>query len=416
MRAALQLVAALRRGVRALGSGATRDPRFAHLDQADVTALRALCPATDDAEALEQHNVDWMRKYRGRAALALRPRSAREAAAALEYCSKRRLAVVPQGGNTGLVGGSVPLFDEIVLSTRAMDKVESVDPDTGVAVAGAGCILQHLDEAMSAKGWMAPLDLGAKGTCVIGGNVSTNAGGLRLLRYGSLRGSVLGLEVALADGSVLDLMSENRKDATGYDLKQLFIGAEGTLGVVTSVAIQGAPRPSAVNVAWLAVPGYGEVLAALRLARRRLGEVLSAFELVDAASLRLALGNLPHNRDPLPECTSPFYVLVETSGSNDAHDAEKLESFLEEALGEGVVRDGVVAASERESAALWELREGISDALTARGGVHKYDVSVPLKELYKMVDECRDVVLVPPRAVGAPRATRRIHQTLNPNF
>ena len=375
-----------------------RSGRYARLTDADVSALSEIVgggsAVVTDSDELERYNVDWMRKYRGASRLALRPSDAQSAAAALRYCSDRRLAVVPQGGNTGLVGGSVPVFDEVVLSVSAMNAVESIDADTGVAVAQAGVVLETLDGALAEKGLMAPLDLGAKGTCMIGGNVSTNAGGLRLLRYGSLHGSVLGVEVALADGSVLDLMSENRKDTTGYDLKNLFVGAEGTLGVVTRVALQGAPRPAAVNVAWLACPSYAAVLDALREARASLGEVLSAFELIDSASLSMALAHQPQNRDPLPEAESPFYVLVETSGSVNDHDVAKLEAFVEAAVDSGAISDGVLASSARESAALWELREGISDALTARGGVHKYDVSLPLRDLYAMVDDCRNTMRV----------------------
>ena len=210
-----------------------RDPRFSELTPADVDHFRSILGdrgVVTDEHALEPYNADWLGKYKGRARLALRPATTAQVAAVLKHCSARRLAVVPQGGNTGLVGGGVPAFDEVVLSLAAMDRVLSLDAASGALVAQAGCVLQALDERAARDGLLVPLDLGAKGSCRIGGNVSTNAGGLRLVRYGSLHGSVLGVEAVLADGTVLDLLSTLRKDNTGYDLKQLFIGSEGSLG------------------------------------------------------------------------------------------------------------------------------------------------------------------------------------------
>jgi FAD/FMN-containing dehydrogenase len=192
------------------------------------------------------------------------------------------LAVVPQGGNTGLVGGSVPVFDEIIISTQLMNKIISFNENTGVLVAQSGCVLENLDNHLGecGDGYMMPLDLGAKGSCHLGGNVATNAGGLRLLRYGSLHGSVLGLEAVLPDGRILNNLSTLRKDNTGYDIKQLFIGSEGTLGIVTAVSILTTKRPRAVNVMVLGLNSYSDVLKVYKEAKRDLAEILSAFEVL----------------------------------------------------------------------------------------------------------------------------------------
>jgi D-2-hydroxyglutarate dehydrogenase len=212
-----------------------------------------------------------------------------------------------------------------------------------------------------------------------GGNVSTNAGGLRLLRYGSLHGSVLGLEVVLPDGRVLDLLRTLRKDNTGLDLKQLFIGAEGALGVVTAVSLLAPPRPTSVQVAFLALSDFPAVLATLARARAQLGEVLSACEFLDRESLELCVERLEGARDPLPESSSAaaHYMVVETSGSNAEHDRAKLDAFLESALEAGDVLDGTVAADTAQARALWRLREGVTEALVKAGAVYKYDISMP---------------------------------------
>jgi D-2-hydroxyglutarate dehydrogenase len=234
-----------------------------------------------------------------------------------------------------------------------------------------------------------PLDLGAKGSCHIGGNVATNAGGLRLLRYGSLHGSVLGLEAVLADGTVLDLLTTLRKDNTGYDLKQLFIGSEGTLGLITAVAIHCPPRPLAVNVSYLAVPSFEAAQQVFVAAKRDLGEVLSAFEFLDRESLDITLRHLPGAKDPLPSCQAPFYLVVETSGSSAAHDSEKLERFLEDVMGQGLVLDGAVAQDGTQARQMWHLREGITEGLRHRGAIYKYDVSLPIPQMYRLVEDMR---------------------------
>jgi len=383
------------------GTAPERSPYYAQVTEGDIAHFRRVVGevgVVTDADALAAYNTDWMCKWRGHSTLALRPSSTEEVSQILSYCHSRRLAVVPQGGNTGLVGGSVPAYDEVIISTARMDQVVSFDETSGILTCQAGCVLESLDAYVRERGAVMPLDLGAKGTCQIGGNVSTNAGGLRLLRYGSLHGTVLGLEVVLADGRVVDLLQALRKDNTGYDLKQMFIGAEGTLGVVTQVSILCPPAPAAVNVCFLAVPAFADVQKVFVRARRELGEILSAFEFLDRESMEMALEQLEGVRDPLPQAGAPpFYVLLETSGSREDHDMEKLEAFLESGLEDGLLLDGTIAMDQTQAAGLWRIREGVSEALSRAGAVYKYDLSYRhLGEMYGLVEEMRERLAAAP--------------------
>ncbi|GFF35195.1 putative D-lactate dehydrogenase C713.03, mitochondrial [Aspergillus udagawae] len=374
-----------------------RNPNFAEITEQDVTYFKELLGAqsavidgvtTDATDDIEPFNADWMRKYRGHTKLVLKPQNKEEVSQILKYCNEKKLAVVPQGGNTGLVGGSVPVFDEIVINTSRMNKIRSFDEASGVLVVDAGVILEVADQYLAERDHLFPLDLGAKGSCHVGGNVATNAGGLRLLRYGSLHGNVLGLEAVLADGTIVDSLSTLRKNNTGYDLKQLFIGSEGTIGIVTGVAILCPPRPKAVNVAYFGLESYDQVRQAYKEAKGHLSEILSAFELMDGRSQKLVQESTG-SKYPL-EGEYPFYCLVETSGSNAEHDMEKLEGFLEHIMGEGIVADGVLAQDETQFHSIWRWREGITEALSHLGGTYKYDVSIPLPELYQLVEDCRE--------------------------
>jgi (R)-2-hydroxyglutarate---pyruvate transhydrogenase len=340
--------------------------------------------ATDD---IEPFNTDWMRKYRGHTKLVLRPGSTKEVSKILKYCNDNMLAVVPQGGNSGLVGGSVPVFDEIVVNMSRMNNIRAFDEVSGTLVADAGCILEVVDHYLADKGYIFPLDLGAKGSCHIGGNLATNAGGLRLLRYGNLHGSVLGIEAVLPDGTVVDDLSKLRKNNTGYDLKQLFIGAEGTIGIITGISIMCPQRSKAVNVAFFGLESFEKVQAAFREAKAHLSEILSAFELMDNQSQAFVY-SVTKNKRPL-EGEHPFYCLIETSGSTAEHDNEKLEKFLKYVMENEIVSDGVVAQDETQVQALWSWREGISECSGHWGGVYKYDVSIPLNEMYNLVTDTR---------------------------
>jgi (R)-2-hydroxyglutarate---pyruvate transhydrogenase len=374
-----------------------RDPKFAQITPKHVQFFKTLfknenaiidgvtADAKDDIEAF---NSDWMRKYRGHTTLVLKPDNTSEVSQILKYCNENMLAVVPQAGNTGLVGGSVPVFDEIVVSTSRMNKIRSFDPVSGTLVVDAGCILDVVDNFLAEKKHIFPLDLGAKGSCQIGGNVATNAGGLRLLRYGSLHGNVLGIEAVLPNGTILNDLSKLRKNNTGYDLKQLFIGGEGTLGMITAVSIICPQRSKAVNVAYFGLQSFEKVQKAFQEAKSQLSEILSAFELMDAHTQRF-VHQVTGKKRPL-EGTYPFYCLIETSGSNSEHDTEKLESFLSHVMETEIVADGVLAQDQSQVSELWSWREGITEALGHLGGVYKYDLSIPLAELYDLVDDTRE--------------------------
>ncbi|KAI5065125.1 hypothetical protein GOP47_0019820 [Adiantum capillus-veneris] len=367
-----------------------RDPRYSTLENEDLVEFKKIVGDTGvltEAFELEAANTDWLKKYFGSSKVLLRPTSTQQVSEILKYCNARKLAVVPQGGNTGLVGGSVPVFDEVVLSLGAMNKIVLFDELNGILVCEAGCILENLDNYLLEKGYMMPLDFGAKGSCQIGGNISTNAGGVHLLRYGSLRANVLGLEIVLANGEVIDSLRTLRKDNTGYDLKQLFIGAEGTLGVVTKVSILTPPRLSSKNVAFLSCGSFVDCQKILKEAKSRLGEILSAFEFMDRHALDMVLKHSGKSRDPLPASKHTFYLLVETTGSFQNHDREKLDKFLEACMENGLVADGVVAQDNQQFTSFWHLREGVTEALSKEGAVYKYDLSIPVPHLYSVVED-----------------------------
>jgi (R)-2-hydroxyglutarate---pyruvate transhydrogenase len=376
-----------------------RDSKFAEITEGHVNFFKELLgresaiidgvtkDATDD---IEPFNGDWMRKYRGHTKLVLKPGSTEEVSKVLKYCNDNMLAVVPQGGNSGLVGGSVPVFDEIVINMNRMNQIRSFDEVSGALVVDAGVILEVADGFLQEKNHIFPLDLGAKGSCHIGGNVATNAGGLRLLRYGSLHGNVLGIEAVLPNGTIVDDLGQLRKNNTGYDLKQLFIGGEGTIGIITGVSIQCPQRSNAINVAFIGLESYEKVQLAFREAKGQLSEILSAFELMDSHSQDL-VHKVTKNKRPL-ESEHPFYCLIETSGSNAEHDNEKLEKFFEYIMEKEIVLDGVVAQDETQVKALWGWREGIPECLGHWGGVYKYDLSIPISELYALVKETREKI------------------------
>lgn len=313
----------------------------------------------------------------GRPWLVLRPSSTAEVARCLQLCHRHGQAVVPQGGMTGLVSAGVPIDGEVVLSTQRLARIEEVDASNATITAQAGVTLQQVQEAADAAGYFFPLDIGSRGSCTVGGNLSTNAGGNRVLRYGMMRDLVLGLEAVLADGTVIDGTHKMVKNNAGYDLKHLFVGAEGTLGVITRAVLRLYPKPLSQATAFCSLSDFGTGIRLLRYLEGALGGRLSAFEAIWHNAYQLVLDGVPRVRPPLPP-TNPFYVLVESLGADPPHDGEQFEQVLHQALAQGLVQDVVVGHSEREVRALWEVRDAVSEAVLKLDPFLSFDVSMPV--------------------------------------
>jgi FAD/FMN-containing dehydrogenase len=349
---------------------------------------------TREADALDPWLSDWRGRYRGRAAALLSPASAAEVQAIVTRCAEARVALVPQGGNTSMVGGATPGAegDSLLLSMRRMNSVRSVSADDNVAVAEAGVILSDLHDRAAEAGRRFPLSLGAKGSATVGGLVSTNAGGTQVLRFGPMRSLVVGLEAVLPDGSLLEGLSALRKDNRGYDLKQLLIGAEGTLGIVTAASLRLVAAPGSRSVAWVGLASPAAALTLLRRLDARLGESVESFELVPADALGLVLAGIAGTRRPLAG-DHRWHVLVESVAPEGGRDAaESLQEALAAALDEGLAEDATVAASEAQAAALWRLRESIAEAERLQGPSVKHDVSVPVSAMPAFIEEARAAV------------------------
>jgi FAD/FMN-containing dehydrogenase len=346
-----------------------------------------------DPERLAPHTIEQWGTAHGRSPLLLRPGDTAEVAALLELCHAHGVAVVPQGGNTGLVGAGVPDASGrlVVLSLARLNRIREVDPLNDTITAEAGCVLETVQDAALEVNRLFPLSLGAQGSCQIGGNLSANAGGVNVLRYGMARALVLGLEVVLADGRVWDGLRSLRKDNTGYDLKQLFIGAEGTLGVITAAVLRLLPRPRERQTAWLGVPSPAAAVALLGLFRERLGETVSSFELMAGGCVELVLRYLPGARSPLAR-RAPWYVLAEVAWSLDEGLAPQLERVLAEALERGLVLDGAIAASEAQRKAIWALRENPTEAMAHEGIVLRHDVAVPVSKVPDLIERGAEVL------------------------
>src|SRR5688572_3609645 len=371
--------------------------RPAVLSPATIEAFKAILGSggwLDTASDRAPFETDFRRLHRGATPLVALPDSTARVAELVAYCARERIAIVPQGGNTSYCGGATPRpsGNEILLSLRRLRKIRSVDALNDSLTAEAGCVLSELQSAAAAVARLLPMSLGSEGSATLGGIVSTNAGGTSVLRYGMMRSLVLGLEVVLPDGTVLDQLAALRKDNTGYDVKQLFIGAEGTLGVVTAASLRLWPLPAAFATAMAAVPAPKDALALLGRLREALGDAVTTFELVPRIALEFVCRHVESARDPF-ERAHNWYVLTEVSlPQPDSDLGARFESALAAAIDDGVATDAVTATSEAQREALWRLRETIPEGQRHEGASLKHDVSVEPAALPRFIEEGRELI------------------------
>jgi FAD/FMN-containing dehydrogenase len=333
--------------------------------------------AITDPQAQAPYLLEMRDLYRGRTPMVLRPASVAEVAQIVALANATATAIVPQGGNTGLVGGQVPLNNEIVLSLTRLNRIREVDPTSNTITCEAGVTLQRAREAAAAVDRLYPQLLPSEGTCTIGGNLSTNAGGTAALAYGIARSHVLGIEVVLADGRILNALNKLKKDNTGYDLKNLFIGAEGTLGVITAAVLRLVPRPRAVETAFVGVPSPQAALKLLDAASANAGGSVTSFELMPRSGLEMVVRHAAGCRDPLA-APHPWYVLIELSSQSKSGLRAVMEDLLKDGLDRGLVADAAIAESLEQAKAFWRIREMFGEAQRHVGGSIKHDVSVPV--------------------------------------
>ena len=339
------------------------------------------------ADLMAAHLADWRGRYRGTAICIARPASTAAVAAVVRVCGRARVAMVPQGGNTSLCGAATPgpVGRSVVISLSRLKRVRAIDPANNTMTVEAGCVLQALQEAAAGAGRLFPLALAAEGSCQIGGNLSTNAGGVQVLRYGNARELTLGLEVVLPSGEIWNGLRGLRKDNTGYDLKHLFIGAEGTLGIITAAVLKLFPLPRAKATAWLAIASPAMAVRLLGELQGRFGPALSACELVSGKALDLVRKHIPGAHPALP--ASSWHLLVELStGGDDADLREALTSFLGAALDQSMIDDALLAQSGEQARRLWVLRESIGEAQKSEGLSIKHDVSLPISRIPEFVE------------------------------
>jgi FAD/FMN-containing dehydrogenase len=333
--------------------------------------------AITDPQMQVPYVVEMRDMFQGRTPMVLRPDSVAQVAQILKLASETGTAIVPQGGNTGLVGGQMPLHNEIVLSLNRLDRIREVDPTSNTITCEAGVTLQQAREAAAAVDRLYPQLLPSEGTCTIGGNLSTNAGGTAALAYGIARAHVLGIEVALADGRILHDLNKLKKDNTGYDLKNLFIGAEGTLGVITAAVLRLVPRPRSVEAAFVGVPSPDAALSLLTIAEQSAGGSVTSYELMPREGLEIVLHHTPGCRDPLG-APHPWYVLIELSSQAKSGLRAVMEDILTQGVDAGLVADAAIAESLEQVKAFWRVRENFGEAQRHAGGSIKHDISVPV--------------------------------------
>lgn len=337
-----------------------------------------------DAQEIDPHISDWRGRWKGSTPVLVKPASTEEVSKAMTLCAEYGFAVNPQGGNSGMVNGSVPQ-GEVLISLKRMNKVREVDVLNDAMTLEAGVILTRAQEIADENGRLFPLSLGAQGVAMIGGLISTNAGGVGVLRYGMMRDLVLGIEAVMPDGRIWNGLRGLRKDNTGYDLKHLFIGAEGTLGIVTAATLKLFPKPAVKETAWAVVESPAKAVELLQIAKAATGGAVTGFEIVPKLGLELVLKHIPDTRDPLPT-TAGWRVLIELSLPREEGARDMIETLLGDAIERGVAADAVICENEAQKAMVWKIRENIAVAERAHGKALKHDVSVPVSRVAEFME------------------------------
>uniref|UniRef100_A0A0N5AT80 D-2-hydroxyglutarate dehydrogenase, mitochondrial n=1 Tax=Syphacia muris TaxID=451379 RepID=A0A0N5AT80_9BILA len=379
------LGSAVRLAKSAYHSAAVPRAAYAVIDDHDLSAFEKIVGKNGvNTCDVDPYNTDFLKAYKGSSKCVLSPKSAEEVSAILRHCYERRLAVVPQSGNTGLVGGSVPVYDEVIVSLKKLARHFHFDPLSAILVCDAGFILEDVNNRLSSDGFMVPWDLASKGSCLIGGNVSTCVGGIRRLRFGSPHNHILGVRVALADakGTIAKFGSGVRKDNTNLHLHQLFVGSEGQLGIITEVTMTAVPCPNSIQMTILGCKTYHDCRRLLLAAKSGLGEILSAFEMIDSEAMRCVVEN--ESLSNVLPTNPPYNVIIETMGSVEKHDKEKVEKFLEKVLNDNLAIDGVQAKSAQERERIWKLRRLTPTAPMKDGYVYKHDISLPNEHFHTL--------------------------------
>ena len=341
----------------------------------------------EDMKIIEPYLIEERGLYEGASSLLLKPHNTKELSQILYLCNKNNIKVVPQGGRTGLCGGTIPsdMGNEILISLERMNKIKNINKENFTITVEAGCILKNIQEEAKKYDLLFPLSLAAEGSCTIGGNLSTNAGGINVLRYGMARDLVLGLEVVLANGEIWNSLESLRKDNRGYNLKQLFVGSEGTLGIITAAVLKLFPYPNNIETALLAVPSPEAAIKLLGLARSESADLLNAFELTSRVGMEMVIRNISGTKEPLQEKYN-WYVLLEFSSSAKNNLREQMENLYNLANEKNIVLDGIIAESNKQREDLWILRDGLNEAQKYEGGSIKHDISVPISSVSTFID------------------------------
>lgn len=345
---------------------------------------------TCEPEELKPHLTEWRNTFRGETRIMVSPSTADEVSRVVSACASERVGIVPQGGNTGLCGGAIPdeTGDQVLLSTARLNRIRSIDPQNYSMVVEAGCILSTIQDKAREHDRFFPLSLAAEGSCQIGGNLSTNAGGINVIRYGTARSHVLGLEVVLADGTIWDGLRSLRKDTAGYDMKQVFLGSEGTLGIITAASLRLYPDPGEMTTAFVAIRSAHQAVDLLSALRTSLADRIQAFELISDRALRFVVRHIPGTRNPFDNGHS-WYVLIDVALGSDSG---LLEHELMRSIEDDLALDGVIAKSNIEADALWRLRHSIAEAQKHEGASLKHDISVPVGSIGEFLERAQSLV------------------------